>query len=199
MLRALYLLLNTAPGYRLAQLLGRPTIRRYEALVREHVPQDPARRILEIGCGVGLAREWFPGDYTGIDINPDYIRSARRKVDGNFQVTDAAQMSFMPNAFDDAVTIATAHHLNDEQLASMVREATIAASTLHIIDAILPISPKHRLKKALFEMDRGRHPRTFAQLHDIVSRHARVDAPQLVQGPLHDICYIRAWRDGQSR
>jgi SAM-dependent methyltransferase len=198
MLRFFYLLLDTARGYRLTQVLGRPTIRRYETLVREHIPRDPARHILEIGCGIGSAREWFAGNYTGIDINPDYIRRARRKVHGNFQVTDAARMSFTPNAFDDAVSIATAHHLSDEELSSMVRGATIAASTLHIIDAILPILPNHRLKKTLFQMDRGRHVRTFAQLHEIVSRNARVDASRLVQGPLHDICYIRASRNSQS-
>jgi SAM-dependent methyltransferase len=178
--------------------LGLPTIRRYQSLVREHIPQDPSRRILEIGCGVGAAREWFANDYTGIDINPDYIRRARREVAGNFHVMDAAQMSFGSNAFDDAVSIATAHHLTDEQLSAMITKAASVASNLHIIDAILPISPKHRLKKALFQMDRGRYARTFDQLRDIVSRNAQVSAVQLVEGPLHDVCYIRASRKAQS-
>jgi SAM-dependent methyltransferase len=192
MLRFLYLLLDTARGYRLTQVLGLPTI----SLVREHIPQDPSRRILEIGCGVGSARAWFANNYTGIDINPDYIRRARREVAGNFQVMDAAQMPFASDTFDDAITIATAHHLSDEQLALMVTKAVSVASNLHIIDAILPISPKHRLKKALFQMDRGQYVRTFDELRDIVSRNAQVNAVQLVEGPLHDVCYIRASRGG---
>jgi SAM-dependent methyltransferase len=150
MLRFFYLLLDTARGYRLAQVLGLPTIRRYRSLVREHVPRDPSRRVLEIGCGVGAAREWFADDYTGIDINPDYIRRARREVAGNFHVMDAAQMSFGSDAFDDAVSTATAHHLTDEQLSSMITKATSVASNLHIIDAFLPISPKQRLEKPCF-------------------------------------------------
>jgi SAM-dependent methyltransferase len=198
MFRFVYSLLETAPGYRLNQLFGLPTIRRYEALVRAHVPQDPARRILEIGCGIGSAREWFAGDYTGIDINPRYVESARRRVRGNFQVMDAAHMSFAPNAFDDAISIATAHHLSDEQLSSMIVQATVVASSLHIIDPILPLSPKDRLKRAFFQMDRGRHARTFDQLREIVNRGARVDAFQAINGPLHDVCYIRASRRADS-
>jgi SAM-dependent methyltransferase len=194
MLRFLYLLLDTARGYRLTQLLGLPTIRRYESLVREHIPQDPSRRILEIGCGVGSARGWFASNYTGIDINPDYIRRARREVADDFHVMDAAQMSFGSNTFDDAISIATAHHLTDEQLSLMVAKAVTVASNLHIIDAILPISPKRWLKKILFQMDRGQHVRTFDELRDIVSRNAQVSAVQLVEGPLHDVCYIRASR-----
>jgi SAM-dependent methyltransferase len=132
MFRFFYRLLDTARGYRLTQVLGLPTIRRYQSLVREHIPQDPSRRILEIGCGVGSARGWFASDYTGIDINPDYIRRARREVAGNFQVMDAAQMPFASNTFDDAITIATAHHLTDEQLSLMVTKAASVASNLHI-------------------------------------------------------------------
>jgi SAM-dependent methyltransferase len=198
MLRSLYLLLDTARGYRLTQMLGMPTIRRYQLLVAEHIPQDPSRRILEIGCGVGSARGWFASNYTGIDINPNYIRKAQREIAGNFHVMDAARMSFGSNTFDDAVSIATAHHLTDEQLSLMVTKAAIVASTLHVIDAILPISPRHRLKKALFQMDRGRYARTFDELRDIVGRNAQVSAVQLVEGPLHDVCYIRASRKAQS-
>jgi hypothetical protein len=46
-------------------------------------------------------------------------------------------------------------------------------------------------------MDRGRYPRTFDELRDIVSRNAQVNAVALVEGPLHDVCYIRASRRGQ--
>jgi hypothetical protein len=47
-------------------------------------------------------------------------------------------------------------------------------------------------------MDRGRYARTFDQLRDIVSRNAQVGVVQLVEGPLHDVCYIRASRKAQS-
>ena len=196
MLRSFHQLQESARGYSLTQFFGLPTIRRYRALVRQHVPQDPRRRILEIGCGIGSARPLFTSDYTGIDINPDYIEKARRKLSGRFYVMDAAQMPFEPNTFDDAISIATAHHLTDEQLSAMVSKAVTVAFCLHILDAILPISPNRWFKSALFQMDRGRYVRTFDQLRGIVGRNARVEYQQLVEGPLHDVCYIRASRLG---
>ena len=196
MLRSFHQLQESARGYSLTQFFGLPTIRRYRALVRQHVPQDPRRRILEIGCGVGSARPLFTSDYTGIDINPDYIEKARRNPNGRFYVMDAAQMPFEPNVFDDAISIATAHHLTDEQLSAMVSKAVSVAFCVHIIDAILPISPNSWFKSALFRMDRGRYIRTFDQLRGIVGRSARVEYHQVVEGPLHDVCYIRASRLG---
>ena len=201
MLRSFHLLMESARGYRLAQLLGLPTIRRYRSLVRRHVPQGPTRRVLEIGCGVGSARSLFASEYTGIDINPDYIRKAQQQFSGHFYVMDAAEMAFAPDTFDDAVSIATAHHLSDEQLSAMIRKAATVASSLHIVDAILPISPHSWFKHALFRADRGRHVRTFDQLRAIVSRNSRLETFQVMQGPLHDVCYIRASRldrDGGS-
>ena len=192
MLRAFHNLQDTAGGYSLTQLLGGPTIRRYQAFVRAHVPQGPTRRILEIGCGVGSARPWFAGVYTGIDINPEYIARARTHFTGDFRVMDAGQMAFAPSQFDDAVSIATAHHLSDDQVAAMVESAVAAAASLHVIDAVLPLSPGSFFKTALFRMDRGRHVRTFDALRAIVARHARVQHSEGLQGPLHDVCYIRA-------
>lgn len=196
MLRLFHRLMDVAHVYRLAQLFGRPTIRRYQTFVRKHVPQGSAGRVLEVGCGVGASRPLFSGDYTGIDINPDYIRIARQNRDGNFHVMDAAEMSFDPQTFDEAVSIATAHHLSDEQLASMIRKATTVAARLHIIDAILPLSPRARFKAALFRMDRGQHARSFDRLRAIVEQNALVQFHDLLKGPLHDVCYIRASNSG---
>ncbi len=197
MLRTFHKLQDTAPGYSLTQLLGGPTIRRYQAFVRAYVPRDPARRVLEIGCGVGSARPWFGGNYTGIDINPEYVARARKSFSGDFRVMDAGQMTFSPGQFDDAVSIATAHHLTNDQVGAMVRSAIVAAATLHVIDAILPISPTRLFKTALFRMDRGRHVRTFEQLRSLVGRHARIEFSEAVEGPLHDVCYIRASRNSE--
>jgi SAM-dependent methyltransferase len=194
LLRAFHNLQETACGYSLTQLLGGPTIRRYQAFVSTYVPRGSTRRILEIGCGVGSAQPWFAGIYTGIDINPEYIARARESFSGAFHVMDAAQMTFSPNQFDDAVSIATAHHLTDEQVARMVESAVLAAASLHVIDAVLPISPGSIFKTALFHMDRGRHVRRFDALRAIIAQHARIEHSEAMPGPLHDVCYIRASR-----
>jgi SAM-dependent methyltransferase len=198
MLKAFYRLLDTAHGYNLSQVLGFPTLRSYRLLLHKHVPQGPGRRILEIGCGLGWARTLFAGEYTGIDVNPDYIREASSKLSGTFLVMDAAQMPFAPDSFDDAVSIATGHHLSDEQLAAMVRKATEVASSLHIVDAILPVSSRAWFKNILFRMDRGRHQRTADQLRALVSRNAHIQLSEVLEGPLHDVCYVRASRSAHG-
>jgi SAM-dependent methyltransferase len=194
LLRPLHRLLENPHVYRASQFLGLPTIQRYRALLRQHVPRDPQRKVLEIGCGVGSFRPYFECEYTGIDINVDCIRVASHHFDGRFKVMDAARMSFAPGSFDDAVSIATTHHLSDGQLGAMIEQATTAASTLHIIDAILPVSPHAWFKTAWFRADRGRHVRRFEQLRDVVARNAQVEAHEILTGPLHDVCYIRAAR-----
>lgn len=194
MLRLFHQSLESARTYSVVQLLGQPTISAYKEMVRRHIVQDPHRRILEVGCGVGSARSWFKSDYTGIDINPDYIERARRSLEGRFLVMDAGQLSFEPNSFDDAVSIATTHHLTGEQLSKMIRTATTLAPHLHIIDAILPVSPGRWFKSALFRMDRGRHVRSFDQLRTIVAENARLGTCEVIEGPLHDVCYIGASR-----
>ena len=196
MLRLLYRLMEVGWIYRVAQLFGRPTVRRYRILIQKHVPQGADRRVLEIGCGVGSSRPLFAVDYTGIDINADYIRLARQTRGGEFHVMDAAEISFEPKSFDDAISIATAHHLSDDQLAAMVRKATNVAATLHIIDSILPVAPHAPFKTALFRMDRGRYVRTYDELRELVGGNARIHFQDVIKGPLHDICYIRASQIG---
>lgn len=190
----LHRLLEIAPVYRLTQFSWLPTKRRYHALICKNIPKDPSRRVLEIGCGLGWARELFSSDYTGIDINPDYIQTAQRRLQGRFYVMDAAGISFARDSFDDAVSIATTHHLTDQELSSMVAKATEVARNLHIIDAILPIAPNSRFKTALFLNDRGRYARSFDRLRELVGRNAKVEGYQLMEGPMHDVCYIRASR-----
>jgi ubiquinone/menaquinone biosynthesis C-methylase UbiE len=190
MLRLFHLLMESAGGYAFAQVFGFPTVRSYRALVREHIPHDPDRRVLEIGCGIGSSRPLFAGSYTGVDINPGYIERARRTHGGTFRVMDAAEMPFEPNTFDDAVTIATTHHLTDDQLSAMIRQAVLVATRVHVVDAILPISGSW-FKSVLFRMDRGRYVRTLDRLCEIVSRNSRLESRQVLEGPLHDVCYIR--------
>ncbi len=118
----------------------------------------------------------------------------RAAQNDKFYVMDAAQMTFPLDAFDDAVTISTTHHLDDVQLGAMIAKAVLVARKLHVIDAILPLSSNAYFKRAWFRMDRGRFARTFDDLQNIVSRSARIECHEAVTGPLHDVCYIGATR-----
>lgn len=180
--------------YAVNQWLGRPTTDRFRRLIHDCLGDTAGRRILDLGCGIGNYRDLFSGGYMGVDINPDYIAYARRRFCDRFEVMDGAQLSFNGETFDDVVTIATTHHLSDEQFVAMVQrtlEFLRPGGALHIIDAILPVSPSIAFKTFWFRMDRGRYARRIQEMTQLAARAGRVIVQQILTGPLHDTAYIR--------
>jgi SAM-dependent methyltransferase len=60
----------------------------------------PGDSVLDLGCGYGDLYDYFqrincPVDYTGFDINPDFIEMAKSKYPGvNFQVIDVINQEY---------------------------------------------------------------------------------------------------------
>ena len=72
-------------------------------------------RILDLGCGTGEFSVFFQGfDYTGIDIESNYIDYAKKNYDGQFELMDASHMLFEDNTFDIIVVFGVFHHINNE-------------------------------------------------------------------------------------
>ncbi|MCA1501834.1 class I SAM-dependent methyltransferase [Bradyrhizobium sp. NBAIM14] len=188
-------LLELPVVYDLNQIVGQPTVRRYTQLLTEEVPLGEGSLVLDLGCGTGATSRLIPGRYVGIDVNPDYIASAKRiGSGGDFIAMDATKLSFPDASFDQVMSIATTHHLDEEQLKSMVLEALRVVrrgGAFHIIDAILPISPRDRAKEMFFRMDRGRFPRKLEHLVATVSLAADVARTRVLRGPMHDVAYLK--------
>jgi ubiquinone/menaquinone biosynthesis C-methylase UbiE len=196
LLTPFYDLLDRAEVYALLQKVGRPTTRRFRALLRKHVvgALRPGASIVDLACGEGAYRELFPATYSGVDINPDYIAAALRRYGGSFQVMDCTHLQFADASFDHAVTIAGTHHFDDESLLAMLAEAQRVVKqggSVHIIDAVLPLNKLHLWKELWFRMDRGLYPRRAERLNALIARAGKIDAMELVRGPLHDVIYVR--------
>lgn len=193
--KALERVLELPAVYDLNQFIGQPTVRRYTQLLVEEVPLSAETKILDLGCGTGATRKLIPGNYVGIDINPDYIASARRiRAGGEFIAMDATKLSFPDASFDQVISVATTHHLDGEQLRAMALEALRVVrpgGAFHIIDAILPVDPRDRAKEMFFRMDRGRFPRKLEDLVATVSRAAGVARTRVLKGPMHDVAYLK--------
>jgi ubiquinone/menaquinone biosynthesis C-methylase UbiE len=193
--KALERVLELPAVYDLNQFIGQPTVRRYTQLLVEEVPISAETKVLDLGCGTGATRKLIPGNYVGIDINPDYIASAKRiRSGGEFIAMDATKLSFPDASFDQVVSVATTHHLDDEQLQAMALEALRVVrpgGAFHIIDAILPVNPRDRAKEMFFRMDRGRFPRKLEDLVATVSRAAGVARTRVLNGPMHDVAYLK--------
>jgi ubiquinone/menaquinone biosynthesis C-methylase UbiE len=164
-------------------------------LLVEEVPISAETKVLDLGCGTGATRKLIPGNYVGIDINPDYIASAKRiRSGGEFIAMDATKLSFPDASFDQVISVATTHHLDGEQLQAMALEALRVVrpgGAFHIIDAILPVNPRDRAKEMFFRMDRGRFPRKLEDLVATVSRAAGVARTRVLNGPMHDVAYLK--------
>jgi len=188
-----YRVLELAGGFALHQRLGEPTLERYRQLIARNLADTGGKHILDIGCGIGAFRPCFPGPYTGIDINPAYVEKARTLQSGRFEAMDCTRLGFADGSFDEVVTIATLHHIDDGQVERMVAEAIRVCRPggyFHVIDAILPVAP-NVFKTALFRLDRGNHPRTLAHHLAVIGRAARIVKHQVLIGPLHDTAYAR--------
>lgn len=188
-----YHLLELAGGFAFTQRLGEPTLERYRRHIARHINNSIGKHILDIGCGIGSFRPYFAGRYTGIDINPAYIETARQAQTGSFETMDCTRLAFHDATFDEVVTIATMHHVDDSEAAHMIAEALRVCRPgghFHIIDAILPVAP-NALKTLIFRLDRGNHPRTIEQHLAVIGRAANIFEHEVLPGPVHDTAYVR--------
>lgn len=138
---------------------------------------DPARlkRVLDIGCGPGTNAPVFAKaeEYVGIDINRDYIETARQRHKGRFVVGDVADESVLPDErFDCVFANSLMHHLPDDVVRSLLRRMSRLTSpdgSVHVLDLVLPTRLSPAL--ALARLDRGKHPRPLAEWHALFTEH----------------------------
>ena len=188
-------LLDDPRLFRFSQKLNPMTVGLYRQLLERHVASQPIASVLDIGCGVGAHRPLFPGKrYAGVDVNPAYIAMATRTYGDGFRVMDAGALDFPTGTFDAAFTTATCHHIDDDTVESMVREAlrvVTPGGAFHIVEPVVPVSPRAAVKRLLFANDRGRHQRTLEALTSLLQKRARIETVDMHAGVLHDVCYVR--------
>lgn len=96
------------------------------ALLRA-IPIPPGQRILEIGCGRGVALRRFaelcrPARLVGIDVDPDVIAIARRRarecgVDTELYACDVRDLPFERGEFDVVIDFGTCYHIDEPEFA----------------------------------------------------------------------------------
>ena len=194
-LSPVYKLLDLPAGYAAIQVINRPTTEAFRRMIAERVRIAASDAVLDLGCGIGNYRDCFGGDYTGVDINPDYIAECRQRYRGRFETMDATALDLPDASFDVVVTVATTHHLDDAQLGAMITEAMRVlkqGGTLYVIDAVLPDSALSLFKTTWFRMDRGRHPRKRAHLESVIGQDGADVVSSVEPGLMHDaFCAIR--------
>jgi SAM-dependent methyltransferase len=132
-----------------------------------------ARRVLDVGCGPGTNTHHFAGaDYLGVDFNPAYIESARRRHGRQFVVADVTTYQVSPDQrFDFILANSLFHHIEDTATERILAHlATLLSDDghIHIMDLVLPPAPS--VSRFLARADRGDHPRPLEAWRELFTR-----------------------------
>jgi ubiquinone/menaquinone biosynthesis C-methylase UbiE len=127
--------------------------------------------VLEVGCGTGLTRDCFNADYTGIDINPEYIKMISSKGVGTFLVADATSLPFGPESYDLVFTVGVLHHLDKKNRDMMLSEmGRVCRQRGHIVivDGLVPSNRWNLIGYILAKLDRGRYKMHINKFQDMM-------------------------------
>lgn len=136
-----------------------------------------SERVLEVGCGTGALSVLFPVEqYIGLDICPDYARSAKKwnKLK-QFIIMDARYLGFKEKAFDKVFIVGVLHHLPDNKVRKILKEcAFIKAQKVLVLEPIKP--PKFDIICGLFTaLDRGKYIRCMSDWINLLSKDLRIN------------------------
>jgi cyclopropane fatty-acyl-phospholipid synthase-like methyltransferase len=134
--------------------------------VNRHVRPDPSDSVLDLGCGTGELANHFPANvhYCGIDISNEYVARARKRLgdQATLRVGDASTATEDLGRFELVVAYGLLHHLDDEQVRQLFRNA---ASVLTLGGRVVTADPvftsnQSYARRTLMKRDRGQHIRT---------------------------------------
>jgi ubiquinone/menaquinone biosynthesis C-methylase UbiE len=135
----------------------------------------PQERVLDFGCGCGGFSVTVPGEYLGIDLDPDYIAFARWRFGGPRRRFALVRLEEMPEEerFDAAVMASALHHLSDRLAdAVLARLARMVTGRLVVLD--LDPEGANRIQRFLLDRDRGAHIRPVAAQRRLLERYFTV-------------------------
>ena len=147
-----------AEGYR--ELYGEEQLQKYDLIFRNStIDLENVERVLDVGCGIGLLREYlrelgFDGLYIGLDILEDRIMEAKKNRDRNSDLilADAHHLPFRDRSFDLIALITVAHLLKIEE---SLKELKRASKRILIITILKGIDFSAKLFKIVKELMSG--------------------------------------------
>lgn len=129
-----------------------------------------ARRVLDVGCGPGTNTAHFAhAEYLGIDFNPAYIESARRRHGREFVVADVTEYEVAPDQrFDLILANSLFHHIDTPSTRRILAHlATLLSDDghIHLFDLVLP--ERSSISRFLARADRGDYPRPLHEWREL--------------------------------
>jgi SAM-dependent methyltransferase len=141
----------------------------------------PAERVLDFGCGCGGFCLVVPGEYVGIDLDPDYVAFARWRWGDRRRRFAQTRLEDLPDdeRFDAAIMASALHHLSDPLADEILgRLAGLVRSRLVVLD--LDPEAANRLQRVLLDRDRGGYIRPVARQRGLLERHFAIASQRRV-------------------
>ena len=142
--------------------------------VKRHNDIGAAREVLDVGCGPGTNAQWFhESRYLGLDINPSYVETARRRHRREFAVADVTTWTPPEDRRPDFVLINSfLHHVDTpavRRILARLREVTASDGHVHALELVLPERPSPA--RLLARWDRGDYARPLEEWRSLLSEH----------------------------
>ena len=97
--------------------------------------------VIDVGCGTGLDVKFYE-DYVGIDVTPEFIKSARRKYnDARLVLCDARYLPFRDKVFKTAFSKGVVIHYPQEDGEKMLHDMIRISNITYIAWGIPIIGP----------------------------------------------------------
>jgi 2-polyprenyl-3-methyl-5-hydroxy-6-metoxy-1,4-benzoquinol methylase len=171
--------------------------------VREFVDFYEGCWVLDIGCGPAniLKSVSFEINYTGIDLNPEYITTATKNFGeiGNFYLMNVEDLSSKSNEkYDRILILGTLHHLSNEQIEGLLRVTSTLLNENGVLVTHDPIrsSKQNVISRILMDLDRGKHIRQISEHISLFEKYFEISycvRDDIMKFP-YQIMYVRGTR-----
>lgn len=158
----------------------------WKTYLAEYVKPLPGEKVLDIGCGPADILNVLPAvNYTGLDISPEYISSARARFGskGRFYCADVGQATVEQEqgTFDLVMAVGVLHHLDDAQatkLFELAHRALRPSGRLVTYDGCY-VPKQSPVARWLLANDRGKHVRSRDEYLRLASAHFSKIEPEI--------------------
>jgi SAM-dependent methyltransferase len=172
---------------------GRIVINAFTAVhaVKSALAATPDERVLDFGCGCGWFCAGVPGDYLGIDLNPDYIGFARWRWGSPRRRFEVRRLEDLPadEPFDKAIMASALHHLSDD-VAETILERLRRLVRRRLVVLELDPDRANRFQRLLLDRDRGEYIRPVARQRAVLERHFTVAEERRFQSTTRTVAHV---------